>query len=85
MDDGRSAPVTDFKITCTCAYGVVVPAASRQRLAVPASLVVTPSQVHESISSVAGLGLAKRSQKRFAMAGIDTNVWPLGPQEQASG
>ena len=34
-------------------------------------------------------GLAKpyaaHATKRFAMAGIDTNVWPLGPQEWTSG
>jgi hypothetical protein len=74
-----------LKNASICAYRVASPAVSRQRFAVPASPVATPSQVHESIPSVAGLGLAKRSQTRFAMAGIDTNVWPLGPQEQASG
>jgi hypothetical protein len=67
------------------AYALAPPAVSRPRSASPALPVATPSQVHESITSVVGLGLAKRSQKRFAMAGIDTNVWPMGPQEQASG
>ena len=28
---------------------------------------------------------AVHSQKRFAMAGIDTNVWPLSPREWTSG
>jgi hypothetical protein len=28
---------------------------------------------------------ATHSQKRFAMAGIDANVWPLGPKEWTSG
>lgn len=50
-----------------------------------APLAGTPSQVRESIPSVAGTGLAKHSPKRFAMAGIYTNVWPLGPQERTSG
>jgi hypothetical protein len=58
-------------------------AVSAQRLA--AAYAATPSQVRESIPSVAGSGLAKHSLKRFAMAGTDTNVWPLGPQERSSG
>jgi hypothetical protein len=28
---------------------------------------------------------ASHAQKRFAMAGTDINVWPLGPQEWTSG
>ena len=28
---------------------------------------------------------ATHAQKRFAMAGTDINVWPLGPQEWKSG
>jgi hypothetical protein len=35
--------------------------------------------------AVAGDVLAKRSQKHFAMAGIDANVWPLSPQDWSSG
>jgi hypothetical protein len=41
--------------------------------------------VHESIPSVSGFRLAENSQKRFAKAGIDVNMWPMGPQEQESG
>lgn len=78
--------MTETKTTpFACAHALGRPAATRQRSAVPASLVATPSQGRESIHLVAGFGLAKRSQKRFAMAGIDTNVWPMGPQELASG
>jgi hypothetical protein len=52
--------------------------------AAPAVL-ATPSQVDAGILSVTGARLAKHSQKRFAMAGTNTNVWPLGPQERSSG
>lgn len=42
-----------------------------------------------TMRSAAGAGtamvLAPYAHKRFATAGINTNVWPLGPQEWTSG
>lgn len=35
--------------------------------------------------TVAGNVLAKHSQKRFAMPGINAKVWPLSPQDWSSG
>ena len=53
--------------------------------AVPTQLACAASVVRASTPKVPGTGLAKHSHKRFAMAGTDINVWPLGPQERSSG
>jgi hypothetical protein len=51
----------------------------------PTQLACAVSVPRAGTPTVAGTGLAKHSHKRFAMAGIDINVWPLGPQERSSG
>jgi hypothetical protein len=53
--------------------------------AAPTQLACAASVLRASTPTVAGTGLAQHSHKRFAMAGIDINVWPLGPQERSSG
>ena len=67
-----------------------------RRFAAVASLCARPAAftghagLAVSSTATAGTGqswqpeLAKRSHKRFAMAGI-TNVWPLGPEDWSSG
>jgi hypothetical protein len=36
-------------------------------------------------SLVAGVGVAKHSQKRFTMTATDIDGWPLGPRDGTSG
>jgi hypothetical protein len=57
----------------------VSPGSTRLRNLPPVGLRMTTAHV-TAVSAYASL-----AQKRFAMAGTDINVWPLGPQEWTSG
>ena len=48
---------------------------------------LSPVALAATMSGAAGATKphATQTQKRFAMAGIDTNDWPLGPREWTSG
>jgi hypothetical protein len=63
----------------TLACPAVSPGSARLRNLPPTLLRMTMGDV-EAVRPYATHG-----QKRFAMAGIATNVWPLGPQEWTSG
>lgn len=62
-----------------------VPSARSGHRALASAEATAVSMVGSAAPSMPGAGLQKHMDKRFAMAGINANVWPLSPQDWSSG